>query len=94
MSMIKFFLDYVIAPSLMWIAAAYAALDWVGRTQEVNRSLLAGCLILVILSAAAYQTGYKAFYPVGRKLYFYTVFIAPIASGAVGLLAGLLFGQR
>jgi ACR3 family arsenite efflux pump ArsB len=94
MPVLKFFIDYVVAPGLTWITAIYAALDWVGRTQEVGRSLLAGALMLLLLSAYAYQTGYRGFYRADRKGYFYVVFIAPILVGAVGLLAGLLLGSR
>lgn len=93
-STLKFFIDYVVAPGLTWVTAIYAALDWIGRTQEVNRSLLAGALMLLIVSALAYQTGYKGSYRVGRKGYFYTVFVAPIVLGAIGLLVGLMFGAR
>ena len=93
-SALKIFIDYVVAPGLTWVTAIYAALDWVGRTQEINRSLLAGALMLLILAAMAYQTGYKGFYRAGRKGYFYVVFIAPIAVGALGLLTRLMLGQR
>lgn len=68
--------------------------DWIGRTSEVNRSLLGGAVLLLIVSAYAYQTGYRGFYRADRKGYFYVVFIAPILVGAVGLLAGLLLGSR
>lgn len=69
-------------------------LDWIGRTSDVSRSLLGGSVLLFIVAAYAYQTGYKGFYRVGRKGYFYTVFIAPIVLGAVGLLVGLMLGAR
>jgi hypothetical protein len=91
---LKFFIDYIVAPGLAWAAALYGGLDWVGRTSEVNRSLLAGAAILLIVSAYAYQTGYKGFYRAGRTNYFLAVFIAPILVGAVGLVAGLVFGHR
>ena len=69
-------------------------LDWIGRTSEVNRSLFGGTVMLLIVAAYAYQTGYKGFYRAGRKGYFYMAFIAPIVVGIVGLLAGLLLGSR
>lgn len=67
--------------------------DWIGRTSEVNRSLFGGVVMLLIVSAYAYQTGYKGFYRAGRKGYFYAVFIAPIVVGLLGLLTGTIFGH-
>jgi hypothetical protein len=82
-------LDFVISPGLTWLIALLGGFDWLGRpVGEVGRSLLGGVVMMVMVSAYAYQTGYKGFYPVGRKLYFYVVFIAPIVVGAAGLLVG------
>ena len=50
--------------------------------------------MLLIASAYAYQTRYKGFYRVGRKHYFYSVFIAPVVVGALGLLIGLIANLR
>lgn len=94
MSVLKFFIDYIAAPGMAWAASLLAGLDWIGRTSEVNRSLFGGVVMLLIVAAMAYQTGYKGFYRVGRKGYFYAVFIAPIVVGAIGLLTGLAVGHR
>ena len=85
---------YFIIPGAAWTMSLLGGLDWIGRTAEVNHSLFGGTVMLLIVAAYAYQTGYKGFYRAGRKGYFYVAFIAPIAVGAMGLLAGLMFGQR
>lgn len=36
-------------------------LDWIGRTAEVNRSLLGGMLTLLLVAVHAYEIGYKGF---------------------------------
>lgn len=94
MSALKFFIDYIAAPGMAWAASLLAGFDWIGRTSEVNRSLFGGVVMLLIVSAMAYQTGYKGFYRAGGKGYFYVVFIAPIVVGSIGLLIGLVLGQR
>lgn len=93
-SALKFFIDYIAAPGMAWAMSLLGGLDWIGRTSEVNRSLFGGVVMLLIVFAYAYQTGYKGFYRVGRKVYFYVVFVAPMVVGTVGLLAGLLLGSR
>ena len=89
----KFFM-YFLIPGATWVMSLFGGLDWIGRMTQVNRSLLAGLGMLLLVAAYAYQSGYKGFYRVGRKRYFFVVFIAPIIVGAVGLLVGLLVAQR
>jgi hypothetical protein len=93
-SFLKIFIDYIAVPGTAWAMSLLGGLDWIGRTSEVNRSLSGGVVMLLMVSAYAYQTGYRGFYRAGRKGYFYVVFIAPIVVGAMGLLAGLMLGAR
>jgi hypothetical protein len=91
--MIKFLtilIDFIIAPGLTWTLSLLAGFGWVGRTSQLPRSLLAGLIMLFIVSVYALQTGYQGYYQSGRKTYFYIVFIAPIIVGIVGIVVGLV----
>lgn len=90
---LKVLIDYIVAPGGAWAMSLLGGFDWVGRTSEVNRSLFGGVVMLLIVSAYAYQTGYKGFYRTGRKAYFYSVFIAPIVVGATGILIGFVHSR-
>lgn len=87
---IRVFLQYFVCPGVTWATAFYVIFDLAGNRDQVESSLSQGAVLLLILSAYAYQTGYKGFYRVGRKGYFFAVFVAPIVAGVIGLLACLI----
>jgi hypothetical protein len=86
----KFFIYYIAAPGMAWTLSLLGGLDWISRTSEVDQSLFGGLVLLLLVAAFAYQTGYRGSYRSGRKRYFLMVFIAPIIVGAIGLLVGFL----
>lgn len=85
---LKILIDFIITPLLMWATAAYAGLDWVGRTEQVHRSLLGGTALVLMLVVYAYESGLKGYYRVGRRSYFLWVFLTPVALAVMGLAVG------
>lgn len=92
---LKVLIDFMIVPVMAWIPCLYAAFDWTDRpSYVVSHSLRAGAILLAIVAAMAYQTGYKGFYRSGRKNYFFVVFITPMLVGTAGLVTGMMLSLR
>ncbi len=67
LAMSKFFIYYVAAPGMAWTLSLLGGFDWIRRTSEMDRSLFGGAVLLLLVAAFAYQTGYKGTYRAGRK---------------------------
>lgn len=94
MRALRLALDYFFVPALMWAGCSLAGFQWRGHGANLTQALFTGFVMLIVLVALCYQTGYMGYYKAGRKAYFYTVFIAPVVVGAAGLLIGLFVTSR
>ena len=83
-------IEYVALPALMFWLSVHAALWNEGIfTKDQSRGLLSGVFFMLLLGAFAYERGYKRYYRIGRKQYFYVVYVSSLGLAIVGFLYGL-----
>ncbi|MFC5769747.1 hypothetical protein [Thauera sinica] len=91
--LLRLILDFFFLPVLMWVGSVFAGFQWRNPSIGFQQSMITGLLMLGVLLALSYQTGYMGYYKIGRRRYFYMVFVVPIVVGLFGLLASTIFGH-
>ena len=87
--LLRVLLDFAIAPAFTWAMCLWAGFWWLNQRIDIQRGFFVALGLLVVVGAFTYQQGYKGFFKAGRHSYFWTVFVLPLAIGALGLTYGL-----